>query len=228
MRELLDQIEKLQATHQPVVTDDADLVFIKENLPAALVSSIEGLKRITEIVTSLKEFSHPDQDEMRACDMNRAVHNTLVVASSDYNQIAELETHFGELPFVMCYGAEVQQALLNLIANGAHAIGEAFKITGERGRLTVSTCCENDNAIIKISDTGTGIPEEIREKVFDPFFTTRDVGQGVGQGLTIARNIIVRKHGGSLSFQSDLGKGTTFVVSLPIDRDSSPVRAGAA
>jgi signal transduction histidine kinase len=82
--------------------------------------------------------------------------------------------------------------------------------------------------MIRITDTGAGIPGDIRQKIFDPFFTTKEVGKGIGQGLTIARNIIVRKHGGSLSFQSDSGKGTTFIVRLPIESGESPGRAAAA
>jgi signal transduction histidine kinase len=178
---------------------------------------MDGLARIGVIVKSLKEFSHLDQKEMSTCDLNKAVQDTLTVARGEYDTVATLETHFGELPPVT-WSAEMHQALLNLIANAADAIGEAFKATGAKGRLTVSTARENGDAMISITDTGAGIPEAIRQKIFDPFFTTKEVGKGTGQGLTIARNIIVRKHGGSLSFQSDLGRGTTFIVRLPIDR----------
>jgi signal transduction histidine kinase len=225
VQELLDRVEKLQGAQQPAMTDDADLVFLKTNLPQALTSSVDGLARISVIVNSLKEFSRPDQGEMCACDLNKAVNDTLIVASGDYNSVAELETHFGELPPVTCYAAELHQALLNLVANAADAIGEVFKTTGGKGRLTVSTSRENGDAMIRITDTGAGIPEDIRQKIFDPFFTTKEVGKGIGQGLTIARNIIARKHGGALSFQSDSGKGTTFIVRLPIKADTSPANA---
>jgi two-component system NtrC family sensor kinase len=217
VQELLDRVDKLQGAQVPVIMDDADLKFLKANLPQSLASSMDGLARISVIVNSLKEFSRPDQKEMSACDLNKAVHDTLLVASGDYTSIAELETHFGELPPVTCYAAEMHQALLNLIANAADAIGEVFKTTAGKGRLTVSTSRENGHAIIRITDTGAGIPEDIRQKIFDPFFTTKEVGKGIGQGLTIARNIIVRKHGGDLSFHSDLTKGTTFIVRVPIE-----------
>jgi signal transduction histidine kinase len=225
VQELLDRVEKLQGAQQPAMTDDADLLFMKTNLPQALTSSMDGLARISVIVNSLKEFSRPDQGEMCACDLNKTVHDTLIVASGDYNSVAELETHFGELPPVTCFAAEMHQALLNLVANAADAIGEVFKITGGKGRLTVSTSRENGDALIRITDTGAGIPEDIHQKIFDPFFTTKEVGKGIGQGLTIARNIIVRKHGGALSFQSDPGKGTTFIVRLPIEHEKSPAHA---
>jgi signal transduction histidine kinase len=225
VQELLQRIEKLQGMQQPPMTDDTDLEFLKANLPQALQSAMDGLARISVIVESLKEFSRPDQKEMRPCDMNKAVHDTLTVACGEYDSVAELETHFGELPPVTCYAAEMHQALLNLIANAADAIGEVFKTTGAKGRLTVSTSRENGDAMISITDTGAGIPETNRQKIFDPFFTTKEVGKGIGQGLTIARNIIVRKHGGALSFHSDPGKGTTFTVRLPIEPDRSPARA---
>jgi two-component system, NtrC family, sensor kinase len=228
VQELLGRVEKLQRAMLPMMVDDTDLLYLKENLPSALTSSVDGLRQIGKIVSSLKEFARPDSAEMSPGDMNQAVQNTLMVASGDYKQVAELETHFGEVPPVTCHAAEVHQALLNLVRNAADAIGKVFKTTGAKGRLTVSTCRENDEVMITITDTGAGIPEAIRQKIFDPFFTTKDVGEGIGQGLTIARNIIVRKHGGALSFQSDLGRGTTFMVRLPIDPQRSSARAGVS
>lgn len=228
VQELLNRIDKLRGTEGATMTDDEDLMFLKENVPSALTSSMEGIARISVVVTSLKDFSRPDQKEMALCDLNQAVKDTLIVASADYTQVAELETRFGELPLVRCYGAEVHQALLNLIRNAADAMGEVFKVTGEKGRLTVSTSHAKDEATIMIGDTGAGIPEDIQQKVFDPFFTTKEVGQGLGQGLTIARNIIVRRHGGTLSFKSDAGKGTTFSICLPIHSTESSGRSSGA
>ena len=228
VQELLIHVGKLHEAQKIETTEDIDLLYIKQKLPAALTSSIEGLTRISLIVNSLKEFSHPDQKEMSPCDINQAVHNTLIVASGDYKAVADLETHFDELPPVTRYGAEVHQALLNLVANATDAIGEVFKVTGKKGRLTVSTCCEKDDVMIRIADTGTGIGEAIQQKIFDPFFTTKDVGKGIGQGLTIARNIIVRKHGGALTFESDSSRGTTFSVRLPVDPNKLAARVAIA
>lgn len=225
VRELLDRIDKLTGAQGASTTsaqatstiDDEGLLYIKSNLPSALASSMAGLARISLIVNSLKDFSRPDLKEMSACDLNQAINDTLIVASGDYSPVAELETHFVELPPVTCYVGEVHQALLNLVINAADALGEVFRKTGEKGRLTLKTSHTQDEVMIKITDTGAGIPEAIRSKIFDPFFTTKDVGKGIGQGLTIARNIIVRKHGGTLSFESDSKSGTTFTIRLPIN-----------
>jgi two-component system, NtrC family, sensor kinase len=220
MQGLLDRL--------PPLAEDEDLLYIKTHLPSALASSMDGLARISIIVNSLKDFSTPDRKEMSLCEINRAVNDTLVVASGAYTRVAELETHFAELPPVACYAAEVRQALLNVVTNATDAIGEIFDKTGERGRLIVSTSRVNDEVMIRITDTGAGISETIAQKIFDPFFTTKDVGKGLGQGLTIARNIIVRKHGGILSFESNPGNGTTFTIRLPINSASAPVSASPA
>lgn len=226
--ELFNRIEKLAGTEGSQAKDDEDFLFLKTNMPSALASSMDGLARISVIVNSLKDFSRPDHKEMSPCDLNQSLQDTLIVASGDYTEVAELETHFGDLPPVICYGAEVHQALLNLIKNAADSIGEIFKKTGKKGRLTVSTGHANGEALIQITDTGTGISEAIRSKIFDPFFTTKDVGQGLGQGLTIARNIVVRRHGGTLSFQSDEGKGTTFTIRLPVNTENPSTLARIA
>jgi two-component system NtrC family sensor kinase len=215
-QELLERIARLEAAAPGPVEEDEGLLYIKKHMPAAFESTLEGIERVSRIVYSLKDFARSDTKEMTACDINQAVRDTLTVAGSHYNRVADLATDFGDLPSVSCYGAQLHQALLNLVTNAADAIGAVFERTGEKGRLAVRTGCEQDTVVISISDTGGGIPEAIREKIFDPFFTTKDVGKGLGQGLTIARNIIVRGHGGTLSFQSEIGKGTTFTLRLPL------------
>jgi signal transduction histidine kinase len=112
---------------------------------------------------------------------------------------------------------EFNQVILNLITNAAHAIAKALvDQPGELGRIRIKTQKIAEMVEIQISDTGTGIPENQKNKVFDPFFTTKEVGQGTGQGLTIAYNVIVEKHGGQLTFESEVGKGTTFIIQLPL------------
>jgi signal transduction histidine kinase len=118
---------------------------------------------------------------------------------------------------VTCYAGELNQALLNIIVNAAHAIGDVVKDTGKRGTITVRTRQEVDSALVSVSDTGTGIPREVRDRIYDPFFTTKEVGKGTGQGLAVARSVVVDKHGGVLSFETEEGKGTTFFIRLPID-----------
>ena len=130
--------------------------------------------------------------------------------------MADLETHFGELPTVICNLGDVNQVFLNLLINAAHAITDAVKGTNTRGKIVVSTRLDGDSVEVSISDSGTGVPEEVRTKIFDPFFTTKEVGKGTGQGLALARAVIVDKHGGTITFDTKMGAGTTFFVRLPL------------
>jgi len=194
----------------------ADLDYILENVPLALDSSIEGLGRIATIVRSMKEFAHPDQVQKAFSDLNQAIRSTLVIAHNEYKLVAELHTQFDDLPIVPCFVGEINQVVLNLIVNAAHAISDVVKESGLLGRLDVRTRLDGAEVEISISDTGAGIPESVRPMIFDPFFTTKEVGKGTGQGLAIARNVIVNKHGGTLRFESECGKGTTFFIRLPV------------
>jgi len=126
----------------------------------------------------------------------------------------------GSVPPVVCNIGELNQVFLNLMVNAAHAITEAKKLTGEKGLIKVRTWTEQDAVLISVADTGCGIPETIRDKVFNPFFTTKAIGRGTGQGLAIARAIVVEMHGGTLTFESQVGKGTTFYVRLPLDAEA--------
>jgi len=201
--------------------DDADLDYILENAPVALDRARDGLGRVAAIVRSMKEFAHPDRKEMAQVDLNQAISSTLVIASNEYKYVAEVETALGELPAVNCYGGEINQVILNLIVNAAHAIGDVVKGTQAKGKIRVATRVLDDQVEIAIGDTGKGIPVEVRSRIFDPFFTTKEVGKGTGQGLAIARAVVVDKHGGTLHFETELGKGTTFYIRLPINGPAS-------
>jgi signal transduction histidine kinase len=170
----------------------------------------------------MKEFAHPDQKEKAPADLNQAIQSTLTIAKNEYKYVAELETELGELPAVNCLIGSVNQVVLNIVVNAAHAIGDVVKGTENRGRIRVATRVEGNCALIAISDTGGGIPDHVRERIFDPFFTTKEVGKGTGQGLAIARSVVVDQHGGSLTFETELGKGTTFFIRLPIAGVDSP------
>jgi signal transduction histidine kinase/HAMP domain-containing protein len=196
----------------------ADFDYIVENAPLALDSAIEGLGRIAAIVRSMKEFAHPDQAKKTSADLNHAIQSTLVIAHNEYKYVAEIETDFGDLPPVQCYLGEINQVVLNLLVNAAQAIGDVVKDTAKLGKLTVRTRLDGDQIEIAVGDTGTGIPLAVRDKIFDPFFTTKAIGKGTGQGLAIAHNVIVTKHGGTLRFETECGKGTTFYIRLPVAR----------
>jgi len=206
----------------------ADIDYIMENVPPALSSSLEGLGRIATIVRSMKEFAHPDQAQKMSADLNQAIRSTLVIAHNEYKYLAELSTEFGDLPLVPCYLGEINQVILNLIVNAAHAISDVVKDSGILGKITVRTRLDGDAVEISISDTGTGIPESARDKIFDPFFTTKVVGKGTGQGLAIAHSVVVKKHGGALRFATESGQGTTFFIRLPVAAGAAELLEKAA
>jgi signal transduction histidine kinase len=206
----------------------ADLDYLLKDMPLAIASSMEGLSRIATIVRSMKEFAHPDQTAKTSADLNHAIQSTLTVAHNEYKYIADLETDFGDLPPVMCFLGEINQVILNLVVNAAHAITDVVEDSGAKGTLTVRTRLDGDEVEISIGDTGTGIPEAVRDKIFDPFFTTKEVGKGTGQGLAIAHRVVVKKHGGTLRFETELGRGTTFFIRLPMAADGDTQEAGEA
>ena len=197
--------------------ESADMEYLKQEIPKAITQSLDGVDRVATIVRAMKEFAHPGRKEKAAADLNKALRNTLIVARNELKYVADVETQLGDLPLVACHLADMNQVFLNLLINAAHAITEVVKETEKRGKITVRTWQQGDQAMIAISDTGCGIPEAIRSKVFDPFFTTKPVGKGTGQGLAIARSIVVEKHGGSLSFAPNETQGTTFLISVPIE-----------
>jgi PAS domain S-box-containing protein len=209
----IDELHKLTDA-RPAASDDVD--YMREELPPAMTRVAEGLSRIAEIVRSMKVLSHADQREMSDVDLNCSVTSTLVVARSEYRDIADVETDLGTIPRVICHGGQINQVVLNLVVNAAHAISDTNKGSGVRGKIVVRTREENGRVVISIEDTGGGIPEAIRPRIFDPFFTTKEVGRGTGQGLSVSRNMIVKGHGGELDFTTEIGKGTTFFVRLPI------------
>jgi signal transduction histidine kinase len=202
--------------------DSFDLPFLRSHAPDACTRAIDGVARVSAIVAAMKAFSHPDHREQQPTALNTALENTLVVARNEYRDIADVVTEFGDLPSVMCHVGELNQVFLNLIINAAHAIDDVVKHTGGRGTISITTTVEDDTAVIAIADTGGGIPDAIRDRVFDPFFTTKDVGRGTGQGLALARTAIVDRHGGTISFETRPGEGTTFYVRLPIHGRAEP------
>jgi signal transduction histidine kinase len=158
---------------------------------------------------------------MSDIDVNHIIQNALVVARSEYKYVAEVETDLEPLPQVRGHAGELNQVLLNLLVNASHAISDVIGESEQKGLIRISTREEGNEVVIRLSDTGTGIPADIRNRVFEPFFTTKEVGRGTGQGLAISHNIIVKRHGGKIDFESTVGQGTVFQVRLPLVRKSS-------
>lgn len=201
-------------------TADADegmLQYLKSEIPKAIAQLLEGVDQVARIVRAMKEFSHPGAIETAAIDINRAIESTILVSRNEWKYVAELTTDFDpSVPPVPGVVGELNQVVLNLIVNAAHAIAEVVKDSGRKGRIHIRTRRRDTVAEISISDTGVGIPSTIQSKVFNPFFTTKPIGKGTGQGLAIAHSIIVQKHKGTLTFQSEPGCGTTFIIQLPL------------
>jgi PAS domain S-box-containing protein len=196
----------------------ADLDYLSKEIPLAVQQSLQGVGHVSRIVNAMKEFSHPGSTEKEALDLNHAIEMTVTVARNEWKYVAEMVTDFAPaLPPVPCLPGEFNQVILNLIINASHAIGDVVRqVEGSKGTIRISTRLDGAWVEIRISDTGTGVPEEIRHRIFDPFFTTKGVGKGTGQGLAIARSVIVDKHGGTLTFESEMGRGTTFIIRLPV------------
>ena len=198
---------------------EADLEYLVDEIPVAIQQSLEGVVRISNIVLAMKKFSHPGGEEKTAIDINNAIESTITVSRNEWRYVAEMVTDFEPtLPLVPCLPGDFNQVILNIIVNAAHAITDVVEAGSEgKGTITISSRRQGDSVEIRIADTGTGIPEEICAKIFDPFFTTKEVGKGTGQGLAISHSVIVEKHHGSISFETELGKGTTFIIRLPIN-----------
>ncbi|TAL32359.1 MAG: PAS domain S-box protein [Spirochaetes bacterium] len=195
-----------------------DRAYVSAEIPKAVQESIDGIERVVSIIKSMKEFSHPGTTEKTMTDINRSIESTVTISRNEWKYIADLETDLEPgLPAVPLIAGEFNQVLLNIIINAAHAIEEKAGNGGAgKGTIRITTRRAGGEVEIRISDTGAGIPESIRSKVFDPFFTTKEVGKGTGQGLSIAYAVVVKKHGGTLTFDSEKGKGTTFVIRMPI------------
>jgi signal transduction histidine kinase len=194
---------------------DGEAEYYEQEIPKAVAEAREGAQRIASIVRAMKAFGHPDAAEQQATDLNEAVRNTVIVARNEYKYIADVELELAELPAVVCHGGDVNQALLNLIVNAAHAIHDMVGDSGGRGRITVRTALDDGAVVISVADTGPGIPESIRHRVFEPFFTTKEVGRGTGQGLALVRAVADRHHG-QISFETG-EHGTTFHLRVPVE-----------
>lgn len=195
-----------------------NLDFLLKEMPDALSQTKDGISRIRKIVNAMKQYSNLNLEEKKAADINKTVENAEIITRNEWKYHAEIINEFDqELPFCECFEPELNQVFMNLIVNAAHASKDSVdqKIV-EKGIITIRTSHKEGRILISITDNGTGIPEKIRSRVYDPFFTTKEVGKGTGQGLAIAHKTIVEKHGGKLWFETEINKGTTFYIEVPV------------
>lgn len=194
------------------------LGYLRTRLPGAISKTIEGVAQVSRIVGAMKQFSHPGADEKTPVDLNEAIHTTITIARNEWKYHAKIVTNLdSDLPLVPCLPGEINQVFLNLLINAAHAISDVPGAGEAKGTITVDTGIVDGCAQISVSDTGAGIPVHLLHKIFEPFFTTKKVGKGTGQGLAICRSVVVDKHSGAIAVETEMGKGTTFVVRLPLE-----------
>ena len=200
--------------------EKAELAFLADEIPSAIEQTLEGVKRVSTIVSAMRDFSHIDERRMAPADINRALESTLIVVHNALKYVAHVETEFDtDLPLVLCCIDDLNQVFVNLLVNAAHAIGDVIdRGSGQLGTITVRTRRSGPHAVISISDTGTGIPEDVRKKMYEPFFTTKGGDKGTGQGLLFVRTIICDKHKGQLDCDTEVGEGTTFTITIPIEQ----------
>ena len=213
--DLLSVVKTLDATRYSAETD---LSFLCIEVPGAIARITEGLQRVTSIVHAMKEFAHPGGRGKLAADLNRALQATLVIARAEYRHVATIDLHCGNIPEVMCNVGELGQVFLNLIVNAAHALLDAGR-NPESGWIKIRTELVDESVELTFEDNGCGIPEDLVTKIYDPSFTTKEIGRGTGQGLAIVRSIIVDKHQGKIDVVSLPNVGTRFRLRLPVRND---------
>jgi len=197
-----------------------DLDYLVEEIPKAIRQTLDGVARVATIVSAMKDFSHPGTEGKVLANLNKAIESTLIVTRNAWKYVATLESQLDpELPPVLCLQGEINQVILNLVVNAAHAIEEvlAGRPAGSLGLIRVSTRQVGQEVRISVADDGPGIADAVLERMFEPFFTTKPVGRGTGQGLAIVHAVVVEKHGGRLQVETELGRGTTFHMFLPLE-----------
>ncbi|MEO8845473.1 MAG: ATP-binding protein [Kofleriaceae bacterium] len=213
--------------HAREAAERADLAYLREELPAAIARTRQGADRIAKIVRSMNAFAQPNHDVPVLTDLRSSVESTLMIAAGEYKYIADVELHCEEIPRVRCFAGELNQAILNIVINASHAIADAVQGTSKRGKISIDVRQRDADVVIAIADTGRGIPEHVRPHIFEQFFTTKDIGKGTGQGLSLARTIVVDKHHGSIRFETEVGAGTTFFLRIPIEPPKSELTFAA-
>ena len=188
---------------------EIDLDFVLDDYQKVVAESLEGMERVAKIISDLKDFAHISKGEFEETDINDGIESTLNIVWNELKYKADVTKDLGDIPFVRCDPQRLNQVFMNILVNAAQAIEK-------QGKIKITTRALDGQVEIVISDTGAGIPKENRSKIFDPFFTTKEVGKGTGLGLNMAYNII-QKHKGSIHVESEVGKGTAFIIRLQVD-----------
>jgi len=225
-RSLIEKAEKF-----PLLAEEVGLLRAKErefdiddllkSIPETLEKSKNGVERIKSITHSMRNYSFKNSlEQLSAFDLNKAIHEALVIAKSEYLYIATIALQLGELPQPLCDSSQINQVILNLIINSTHAIGSQKRAIP--GQIEIKTWATAEQIFCSVADDGPGLREEVKSRIFEPFFTTKDPGKGTGLGLSISYDIIVKKHHGTITVDSSPGNGVTVTFSLPIQYPIQP------
>ncbi|KNH45636.1 ATP-binding protein [Pseudomonas lini] len=200
--EVIDRLGQLR--------ERVELDFLREDIPLLIKESKEGIDRVGRIVKDLKDFSRVDSNqEWQWTNLQQGIESTLNIVANELKYKADVVKEFQKLPDIECLPSQINQVIMNLIVNASQAMGP------ERGTITLRTGLEGETVSIEVADTGIGIEPDNLQKIFDPFYTTKPVGQGTGLGLSLSYGI-VKKHQGDISVRSEVGVGSTFRVELPV------------
>ncbi|WDE97367.1 ATP-binding protein [Lentisphaera profundi] len=225
-----DILEYLKASHEldskqkEALYDEMDLDFVNTEIPVALNGSLEGLKKVSDIVKSMKIMAHPSKAKKIDYDVNSLIKEAVLLSKNEWGKNAKMEMILDDnIPKINCFPGFLSQTFINIIINAAHAIEAQVKQQqiATDGKIKIISKLKDQEIIIKFIDTGTGINDKIRTKIFDPFFTTKDVGVGTGQGLALSHDFIVNKHNGEIDFSSNSGLGCTFLITLPFEQKNA-------
>jgi two-component system NtrC family sensor kinase len=208
---------------QGIDTEQLDFPFIEQEVPLALNQCSEGLTHISRIVQAMKNFSHPGESDKAPSNINQLIDNVIVISTSEWKYVAEIQRDYEpELEIISCESSSSNQVFLNLIVNAAHAIDEKFGETQVQGLIRITTKNSDDGTEILIQDNGIGMSADVKQKIYNPFFTTKEVGKGSGQGLAISYSTIVENHGGSIDVESTIGEVSVFIIRLPRQIENEP------
>ena len=197
---------------------ESDVEYLNTESERALAKIQEGVKRVVEIVQGMRELAHPGGREQVVADLNHLVQSAATVCRNEWKYVADLALELDpQLPPLKCFPGELSQCLVNLVVNAAHTIADVVKGTEGKGRIALSSRVAGAWAEIRVADTGAGIPPEVQPRIFEFLFTTKEFGKGTGQGLSLVQRVIRDHHGGEVSFETETGKGTTFLLRLPLN-----------
>jgi two-component system NtrC family sensor kinase len=223
---MLDAYEQTPAALQlRPLREELQIGYLKDDIPSLMRESKEGIRRVRQIVQDLKDFSHVDSlQEWQIVHLHQGIDSTLNVVGSELRYKADVIKEYGEVPEIECLSSQINQVVMNLVVNAAHAMGDGGDQGSQRGRIVIRTGSAAGEAWFEVADNGSGIPKDVLPRIFDPFFTTKPIGKGTGLGLSLSYGII-QKHHGRITVDSEVGRGTTFRVTLPLRRCTAPAEA---